>query len=188
MTIWFTSDTHFGHEKIVGLCGRPFANVEEMDETLIKNWNAKVNKSEIVYHCGDFSLAKDLKKIPQYVRRLNGQIHLIMGNHDQKRAKFLSGFADVKHYKEVKYNEQKIILCHYAFKTWNKSHHGSWNLHGHSHGSLPRDYKAKQLDVGVDVWGFSPLSFEEVSKELEKHVFVPVDQHGSRDFDNKETL
>lgn len=175
--IWFTSDTHFGHTKILGFCNRPFATVEEMDNALIKNWNDRVGHGDIVYHLGDFALVKDLSLIEKYVRRLNGQIHLIMGNHDQKRAKGLIGFADVKPYKEITVGEQKIVLLHYAMKVWNKSHYGAWQLHGHSHGSLPRDYTMKQLDVGVDVWNYAPISFEEVREEMKKHKFTQVDHH-----------
>lgn len=180
-SLYFTSDTHFGHTNIIKHCNRPFASVEEMDEKLIENWNARVGRGDEVYHIGDFSLAKDGKKIPEYRKCLNGQIHLIYGNHDQKRLKFLVGFQDLKPYKEIKVGDQKIILMHYAFRTWNGAHRGAWNLHGHSHGSLKRDFTMKQFDVGVDVWNFAPISYEEVAEEMKKHVFVPVDHHQSKD-------
>lgn len=180
-SIFFTSDTHFGHANIIKYCNRPFADVTEMDEQMTARWNAKVKPGDVVYHIGDFSLAKDASLIQNYAKALNGQIHLILGNHDQKRVQFLKGFADVKPYKEVKIGDQKIIMCHYAFKTWNGSHRGSWDLHGHSHGSLPKDMNAKQIDVGVDCWNFTPISFEEVAEEMKKHVFVPIDHHKERE-------
>lgn len=179
--IYFVSDTHFGHANIIKYCNRPFASVEEMDEAMIERWNAKVGPSDTVYHIGDFSLAKDHKAIPEYRRRLNGHIHLIYGNHDWKRMQFLKGFVEIVPYKEIEVGEQKIVLCHYAFKTWNKSHYGSWNLHGHSHGSLGRDLTSKQLDVGVDCWNFTPISYDELVVEMAKHTFVPVDHHKPRD-------
>jgi calcineurin-like phosphoesterase family protein len=178
--IYFVSDTHFGHMKILEYCSRPFQDVAEMDASMIERWNSKVKPGDTVYHLGDFALVKDLDLIPKYARALNGQIHLIMGNHDQKREKGLKGFAEVKHYKEITIGEQKIVLLHYAMKVWNKSHFGSWQLHGHSHGSLPRDYTMKQLDVGVDCWNYAPISFEEVEAEMKKHTFVPVDHHRGR--------
>lgn len=180
MTIWFVSDTHFGHAKILEYCSRPFKDVAEMDAAMTERWNARVAPGDTVYHLGDFALVKDLSLIRTYARALNGQIHLIVGNHDQKREKGLLGFADVKHYKEITIGEQKIVLLHYAMKVWNKSHFGSWQLHGHSHGSLPRDYTMKQLDVGVDCWNYAPISFEEVEVEMKKHTFVPVDHHRGR--------
>ena len=179
--IFFTGDTHFGHAKVIEYCKRPFQDVHEMDAELIERWNKRVKPGDLVYHLGDFALVRNPAEIKTYVRQLRGQIHLILGNHDQKRLKGLVGFADVTPYKEITVGEQKIILLHYAMKVWNKSHFGSWQLHGHSHGSLPRDFERKQLDVGVDVWNYAPISFEEVAKEMEAHTFVPVDHHKGRD-------
>jgi len=74
--------------------------------------------------------------------------------------------------------KQLIILCHYPFLTWNKSHYGSWNLHGHCHGTLPDDPNSLRLDVGVDVHNFSPISFDEVSTIMSTKNFKPIDHHG----------
>jgi calcineurin-like phosphoesterase family protein len=182
--IYFSSDHHLGHANIIGYTGRPFKTIKEMDDALIENWNQKVKLGDTVYHIGDFALVRTPQEVMNYVRRLNGQIHLIYGNHDrfvkQKRPDNY-GFAEITPYKEIRVGEQKIVLCHYAFKTWRGSHRGTWNLHGHSHGSLPRDFTQKQFDVGVDCWNYFPISYEEVAKEMEKHKFVPVDHHGEGD-------
>ena len=63
---------------------------------------------------------------------------------------------------------QHIVLCHYAMLVWNKSHHGSWMLHGHSHGTLKYPFAAKILDVGVDSHNFYPISLDFVIDTL-KH-------------------
>lgn len=178
MTIWFTSDTHFGHANIIKFVGRPFKSAEEMDEIIIERWNERVRPGDSVYHLGDFALMqKTTAEVEAYVKRLRGQKFLIQGNHDHKRTRKAKGFQEVTPYKEIGVGDQRIILMHYAMKVWNRSHHGSWQLHGHSHGSLPRDFERKQLDVGVDSWDYRPLSFEEVSKEMGRHTFVPVDHH-----------
>ena len=79
--IWVTSDTHFNHANIIKYCNRPFSSVEEMNETIIANWNKVVSERDIVYHLGDFALG-DKSLIPNILRRLNGCIKVIMGNHD----------------------------------------------------------------------------------------------------------
>lgn len=178
MTIWFTSDTHFGHTNIIKYCNRPFQSAQEMDEKMIAKWNARVKPDDLVYHIGDFSLVRDRDQVENYIRRLTGHIHLVHGNHDRQQVLDARGFASrPTPYKEIKVGEQKIILCHYAFKVWNGSHRGSWNLHGHSHGNLDRDFKRKQLDVGVDCWNYQPISFEEIQQEMAKHKSESVDHH-----------
>jgi len=56
MTTWFTADQHFGHKNIIGYSGRPFADVEEMTEELVRRHNACVAPEDTTYHVGDFSL------------------------------------------------------------------------------------------------------------------------------------
>jgi len=177
MTTFFTSDTHFGHARIIEYCKRPFASVEEMNEKMIASWNERVKPGDTVYHTGDFSLGP-----PDYVlgikRRLRGNVHLIQGNHDRFLKKALDyKFAWTGHYKEIKVDDQKIVMMHYALLTWNKMHRGSWMLHGHSHGSLPRDPHMRRIDVGVDCWGYKPVAYEELVMEMNKVDFKPVDHH-----------
>lgn len=157
--IFFTSDTHFGHENIIKYCNRPFQSIDEMDNTIISNWNKIVKDNDTVYHLGDFS-----SKDPYvYIKRLKGNIVLIKGNHDAKRinlnnGKFFNGVHDLL---SIKIEEQWIVLCHYALAVWDKSHFGAWHLFGHSHGSF-KGTIGKTLDVGVDPNNFSPLSYENI--------------------------
>ena len=46
--IYFTADTHFGHENVIRFCGRPYATAAEMDEALIENWNSRVKGNDTV--------------------------------------------------------------------------------------------------------------------------------------------
>jgi calcineurin-like phosphoesterase family protein len=176
--IFFTSDTHFGHTNVIKYCSRPFSSIEEMDESIIQHWNDVVKRGDVIYHLGDFALVKS-EQINKYVKRLNGQKFLVYGNHDRWIKNYKNdGFVKITPYLELKSDYvHKIILMHYAMKTWNGSHYGNWQLHGHSHGSMPRDYTSHQLDVGVDVWNFRPVSIDVIAKEMEKVVFKPVDKH-----------
>ena len=80
--IFFTSDLHLGHENCIRLCNRPFSSIEEMDETLIENWNHKVTGKDTVYILGDL-IYRSQKPPEEYLRRLRGKKHLILGNHDR---------------------------------------------------------------------------------------------------------
>ena len=82
MTTWFTSDTHFGHERIIELSNRPFPDVETMNEAIIERWNAAVKPEDTVFHLGDVALGKIADSLP-LVGRLNGTKILVLGNHDR---------------------------------------------------------------------------------------------------------
>lgn len=160
---WFTADHHFGHANIIRFCGRPFANVEEMNEALVANWNKVVGPRDTVYHLGDLFLlpSGEAKKI---CARLNGNICLVRGNHDRTAELLKGAFAWIKDYHELKVadpdapgDKQHIVLCHYALRVWNRSRHGAWHLYGHSHGTLPEIAGQLAFDVGVDCHEFTPL-------------------------------
>ena len=85
--VWFISDTHFGHAKVIEYCNRPFANIQEMDKELIKRWNAKVKSRDLVWHLGDFALANK-EYVAEIVSKLNGEIRLIKGNHDTRSSQW----------------------------------------------------------------------------------------------------
>ncbi|MFH5804052.1 metallophosphoesterase family protein [Alienimonas sp. DA493] len=164
MTVFFTADTHFGHANIVKHCDRPFEDVAAMDEVLIRNWNAVVGPRDVVYHLGDFAFRA--RRAPrEYLARLHGTVHLIRGNHDAETLKDCpDAFASLSDLKEIKVDRQRITLCHYAMRTWNKSHRGAWHLYGHTHGNLPDDPESLSLDVGVDCHAFAPVPFERVAE------------------------
>lgn len=78
--LWFTSDTHFKHSKILEFCNRPFNTIEEHDQTLINNWNSVIGPDDTVFHLGDFVFG-GFPKWKEIRDQLNGHIILIVGNH-----------------------------------------------------------------------------------------------------------
>lgn len=103
-------------------------------------------------------------------------------NHDKamrKSKEFMGPWVWAKDLADITVEGQKITLCHYAMHTWNKSHHGAWQLHGHSHGSLKPDPNMLRVDVGVDCWSYSPVSMAEIAKVMAEKTFKPVDRHGT---------
>jgi len=182
MTVFFTSDTHYGHANIIKFSERPFSSVEEMDEAMITNWNAVVKPGDLVYHLGDFSFANRDRTI-KIAKRLAGQKFLVYGNHDKamrRDREFNEQWQWTRDLTQIEVEGQKITLCHFAMLTWNQSHRGAWNLHGHSHGNLTDDPNALRIDVGVDCFNYAPVSFEEVQAIMAKKTFKPIDHHGDR--------
>jgi len=184
--IFFCADSHFGHANILKYSKRPFSSVGDMDEALINNWNNLVKPNDTVYHLGDFAFLPYFN-IKQIANRLNGTKHLILGNHDKEiirnKSDLLNSktFATIQNYYELRHNNETICLFHYGQRVWNKSHHGSIHLFGHSHGSLPPF--GRSVDVGVDckeiTEEYRPISFDEVIDYMFKRPFEKVDHHGS---------
>lgn len=165
---YFSADWHLEHRKIIEHSHRPFGSVEEMNETIIGNTNSAVGRGDILYILGDFCMG-NLAAVTRFRNLIKcPQVHLIRGNHDNLSAKQYqdAGFFFHGDMYEVKEGEQYITLCHYAMRRWNRSHHGSWSLFGHSHGNLPDDPKLFSFDVGVDCHNFFPLSFDQVKEKM----------------------
>ncbi len=185
--LFFTSDHHFGHENIIKYCHRPFENVKEMNEILIQRWNEKIKPQDTVYHIGDFGLTYK-ENLQTIVERLNGKIHLITGNHDSAALQIKHKFQWVKEYYELKVKDpdcengvQRIILFHYAMRTWRGSGRGNWHLYGHSHGTLPDLEDSLSFDVGVDCHDFYPLSYDEVKAIMQQKNWVsPYEREQSK--------
>ncbi|NOQ72342.1 MAG: phosphoesterase [Crocinitomix sp.] len=178
--IFFTSDHHFGHENIIKFSNRPFKNVEEMNEVMIERWNEKVHPRDDVYYLGDFSLEKDREKTAEILKRLNGSKFLIKGNHEGAALNHSKKFEWVKDYYELKIKDpdckngtRRIMLFHYAMRSWRGIGRGNWHLYGHSHGNLPDLEDQLCFDIGVDNHDFYPLSYEEIKAIMAKKTWTP---------------
>ena len=164
--VWLTGDTHLNHFNIIRYTNRPFTTVHEMNETIIANWNHLVQPNDMVYHLGDFAFYKkgDYRKI---LERLNGKITLIIGNHDKGPILKDPRFLSVSPLLHITVDNYPVVLCHYAMRTWHKSHWGSYQFYGHSHGNLREDPYLLSTDVGIDSRGYSPVSWEQLKQEME---------------------
>lgn len=180
VTIWITSDLHFGHKNILRFSPgtRPFENIEEMDEALIKEWNDKVQPNDIIIHLGDLSFYKE-EKTKEILSRLNGRKIFILGNHDWVVRNHIKvgdyGIEGIYDYLEMNVDGTKVCLLHYPMITWNSSHYGSVHFFGHCHGSLP-EQKGRQMDVGYDNIGYISNIKECMDLMLQKPIHK-VDGH-----------
>ena len=167
--IFFHADWHFAHKNILTLCNRRFSSIEKHDEYLIKCINEVVTNSDRLYVLGDLGFHKDINGLRNVLKRINGQKHIILGNHDHladlvqlKRENII---CDVKEFKTVRKGNKSIVCCHYPLKEWDGYYRGYYSAHGHTHATLPQYDKC--LDVGVDSIGYYPIEFDELIEKID---------------------
>ncbi len=155
MTYYFTSDTHFGHKNIIEYCKRPFKTIDEMNDTITKNWNEVVKEDDTVYHLGDFSF----RGFHTYRNKLNGSIILLKGNHDSDAHSVIKELT-------IKFGGKEWYLTHIPPLENRKQ----FCLCGHIH----ERWKSKKLgnkfliNVGVDVWNFKPITIQQILSEVNR--------------------
>ncbi len=180
--MFFTSDLHFGHENVIRFDNRPFATVEEMDAELIRRWNAKVGKGDLVYVLGDLIWKTRNGDAHELIKSLNGQIVLIKGNHDRflHNAKAKDALAGIKDYDDICVTLEdgtvrRCILSHYYMPMYNGHRHQAIHLHGHSHFTEEADIEreiSKDLNerglsnqvfnVGCMYWNYAPVTLDDI--------------------------
>ncbi len=177
MTNWYTADTHFGHENVIPFCGRPFRSAGHMDTVLIENLWSKVGPDDDLWIIGDFAFGPKSKE-PEYLNMLFGQLpgarkHLIIGNHDLEPTLELS-WDSISHLVEVKDGpkNQAHTLCYYPMITWNHARRDALQIFGHVHNNWRGSRNS--VNVGVDVWDFMPVRFEDIARRAKS---LPVNKH-----------
>ena len=169
--VFFTADQHFDHEGIIRICqrknpytGQLFSNVAEMNKVMIELWNDVVSPRDIVYCLGDFAHHSNAESSRKIFGKLNGQKHLLIGNHDKEYVRELPWGTPAEHMKFKTVDGISITMCHYGLVTWPGFHNGSISLYGHSHGNLAGT--DRRLDVGVDCWNFMPVDLEMILERM----------------------
>ncbi len=171
MTTLFTADTHFFHKNIIKYCNRPFNTVEDMNEELIKRWNETVAPDDLVYHLGDFGLGR-AELLSKVRHRLNGRVFLVLGNHDTNitRTKWMNVIRMDEVYKD-ELNVCEFSLHHHPVsETVDPFGLDRWHLVGHIHEKWR--INGRQLNVGVDVNDFRPISIEKVRADIKEYEIL----------------
>lgn len=190
--LFFTSDIHFFHNNIIKYCNRPFSNIVEMNNKIVENWNSVVPKNGVTFILGDLSFGSEnvIPELKKLIHNMNGRKILIPGNHDSfvldkpisEMIEIFPQLCEIS-VKDSSFQRGKIniTMCHYALKTWNKAHHGSWHLYGHSHASMPDDPNSKSMDVGIDTKdsNYTPYSYEKIKSIMDSKIFKSLDHHES---------
>lgn len=163
---YYISDTHFGHEKIISMCERPFENVDEMNEAIITNWNSVVRDDDDIYFLGDFARSNAEK----YLKRLNGKKHLIIGNHDGKLLKNPNArayFESIDPYLKIIDDQYNVVLFHYPICEWDGFFRDTIHLYGHVHNAenertIFMRNQQNCYNVSADVSGFIPRTLKQI--------------------------
>ena len=158
--VFFTADLHFGHKNIIKYCNRPFVNLEEMQDKIIREWNKVIPNDADVFILGDVAFSLSKTKIKGIFDSLNGRKHLILGNHDNLESLPLECFVHVSMQDQIVIKDidedgnskfTTCILSHYPLMRWAGVSRGVFSLHGHEHGNIKnKDYMFNQMDVGWD--------------------------------------
>ena len=172
--VYFTADIHFGHENVIKFCNRPFTSVEEMDETLIANWNSRVHGNDTVFILGDmFFRISDAEPV---LKQLKGKKRLIIGNHDgswMKKVDLTRYFESIDSFLETSDGQHGLTLCHYPLLSW-RHQMKSFMVHGHIHNDTAMDFwplisvRDRVLNAGCDVNNYMPVTFDEMVFNNEK--------------------
>jgi calcineurin-like phosphoesterase family protein len=183
MTIWFTSDMHFGHANIITYSRRPFRDLDHMHRGLVERWNEVVQPDDDVWVLGDVamgSIEESLKLIP----RLNGRKLLVTGNHDRcwafhgaKHEPWIQRYQDAGfdeiHQGQVPFSlgDQPVEMCHFPYRGDSQyedrylqarpQDNGKWLLHGHVHETWKQ--WGRMINVGCDVWDYRPVASSELA-------------------------
>lgn len=176
--IYYTSDQHFGHKNIIKYCNRPFDSIEAMDAAMIERWNSVVTPQDGIVILGDFSFYSS-DKTKKIIKQLNGHKMFLPGNHDAGRTyvKYFDCLLNVATCGMFKVGKHGVYINHFPYKGSYKDHRErdfsvsepisqkNFLLHGHVHDSWK--VKDNMINVGVDVWDFTPVSSEILEKLID---------------------
>ena len=173
MNYWFTSDYHLGHGSIIKHCNRPFKDLEHMNKSIIRNHNQRVKPDDIIYYLGDFCFRNTpggeegegaIHKAKFYLKQLNGRFVFIQGNHDKNNSLKTIQLAGLIHI-----GGHKIWMIHNP-KDFNKQFRINFVGHVHENWKFKRQNGIDLINVGVDVWRFMPVTFNEIISEYTKWI------------------
>lgn len=199
--VFFTSDSHFFHDRDFIYAKRGYSNRYEHNEGLINKINECVRENDVICHLGDYCLNVTMAEFEDTLRKINcNRIYYIFGNHNSCIRKFyeqavaaefqrndievfpytIGKLTYLGYYKELIVNGQMIVLSHYPFQIWNQQQNNAWCLSGHSHYTNPHTQvsckEGKILDLGWE-GHHKPLSFDEVQSIMKDKSHKRSDDH-----------
>jgi calcineurin-like phosphoesterase family protein len=160
---WFTSDEHYNHNNVMQFCKRPFWGWKEMNETLIRKHNERVDSHDTVYHLGDFKFGANGPNVHLLMDLLNGNKVFLLGNHDRN-----NGLNTPLKYAMIKTFGKIILLTHKPEDAMMIMDGGGIDLAFVGHVHEKWKFKKGMINVGVDQWDFYPVDARQVLKAYYK--------------------
>lgn len=178
MSVWFTSDLHFGHRLVAG--HRGFGeDIDAHDDTIAREWIKAVRSDDHVWVLGDLAVSSPDHAL-KILMSLPGHKHLVSGNHDschpmhrnshKHLRRYLLAFESVQPFARRRIDGEDVLLSHFPYDKdryearytqYRLRDEGRWLLHGHTHDADQRR-EGREIHVGVDAWGLAPVHLNEV--------------------------
>ena len=165
---FITSDTFFGRSAIINIANRPFSSVDEMNETLIKNWNKVVKKDDTIVHLGNFAWDPIIAK--KVIRKLNGNIILIEGSDDSAMLDVYEAFNNITIPTSaiIYSSDMSSVFCHWPLMQWKGKGSGVIHFHGNTVYSHKSDFGVSpRINVCTDFWNYSPIRYSAIKEFIE---------------------
>lgn len=160
--IWVWSDHHFGHKNIIEFSDRPYADIDEMREHLIANYNDYVGPDDVCFWVGDVAYKQNATRTNAILDQCGGYKILIVGNHDFKKNKVMKmNFDEIHLLYEIELDYlHDLVFTHYPHRLLRRP---AFNLHGHSHSFVWDD--PFKINVCVEHTQYRPRSLREIAGE-----------------------
>jgi calcineurin-like phosphoesterase family protein len=157
---YLISDFHLDHGNIIDYCDRPFTSVEEMNETLVTNWNDTVDHDDAVLYGGDLTIRSSAAPLLDWLEKLNGDIVFLIGNHDET---ILEGLDRVQFVESYRFDHRGVPFHAVHDPVDAPSNPTGWVLHGHHHNNWPDrfpfiSHDNRYVNFSVELLGYRPLS------------------------------
>ena len=171
-----TSDLHLDHTNIIKYCKRPFMNTEDMNKTLVDNWNNTISNKDTVYFLGDMSFGKGSRSADYWLSKLNGNIFFIRGfsykpSGERNQHDRISKTKNVFDNLIIEYKDRKFFLVHdpdLVPSDWK-----GWAICGHHHNNKLEEYpfidkQNKRINVSVELTKYRPIEMDYLIKKIEE--------------------
>lgn len=186
--IYFTSDFHFAHKKPFLFEPRGFSNVDDMNRTIIENYNSIIKDDDQVFILGDCILSDDDEGMRCLIK-LKGEKYLAFGNHDTdsrlEKYDFANIFYGIDYGYRMRYDKFSFWCQHYPAKMGNyKDKHPTWCLSGHTHSKDKFQYGDDCIyNVAMDAHNCFPVSIEQIVKDIKEyrktHPIIPFEKENN---------